>query len=36
MDRELHSELIDYWALHGEPLEDAFRLTPLVRAILEG
>ena len=35
-DRELHSELIDYWALQGEPLEDAFRLTPLVRALSEG
>lgn len=32
-DSELHRGQIEYWALPGEPLEDAFALTPLVRAL---
>jgi hypothetical protein len=32
---ELHRELVEYWALPGEPLEDTFRLTPFVRALQE-
>lgn len=34
-DSELHRELVEYWASPGEPLEDAFRLTPFVRALQE-
>jgi hypothetical protein len=34
-DRSLHSDLIDYWSLTGEPLEDAFSLTPKMRAVRE-
>jgi hypothetical protein len=34
-DRKLHWELIEYWALMGEPLEDVFRLTPKMRAVRE-
>jgi hypothetical protein len=32
---ELHKDQLEYWALPGEPLEDAFRLTPLVRLLQE-
>ncbi|MBH1656731.1 hypothetical protein [Stenotrophomonas maltophilia] len=28
-----HLDLIEYWALEGEPLEDCFALTPEVRRI---
>lgn len=30
----LHADQLEYWALHGEPLEDAFPLTPHVRDLL--
>lgn len=30
---ELHRDQLEYWALPGEPLEDTFRLTPLVRIL---
>lgn len=32
-DRHQHRDLIEYWALDGEPLEDCFALTPAVRKI---
>jgi len=32
-DGKLHWELIEHWALIGEPLEDAFPLTPKVRVV---
>ncbi len=32
---DLHRGQIEHWALPGEPLEDAFRLTPLVRLLRE-
>jgi len=32
-DRTLHADLIEHWALPGEPLEDAFPLTRLVRGL---
>lgn len=32
---ELHRDQIEYWALSGELLADAFRLTPLVRSLKE-
>ena len=32
-DRHQHRDLIEYWALEGEPLEDCFALTPAVRKI---
>lgn len=35
VNRELHRDQVEYWALPGEPLEDAFRLTPLVRVLQE-
>jgi hypothetical protein len=28
---ELHRDQIEYWAMPGKPLEEAFSLTPLVR-----
>jgi hypothetical protein len=31
----LHRDQVEYWAMSGEPLEDAFILTPLVRALWE-
>jgi hypothetical protein len=31
----LHHEQVEYWALPGEPLEDAFHLTPLIRDLQE-
>lgn len=34
-DRKLHWDLIEHWALPGEPLENAFRLTPKMRAVRE-
>jgi len=34
-ESELHRDQLEYWALPGEPLEDAFRLTPLVRLLLD-
>jgi hypothetical protein len=30
-NRALHRDQIDYWAMPGKPLEEAFSLTPLVR-----
>ncbi|HEX8705208.1 MAG TPA: hypothetical protein VF815_40630 [Myxococcaceae bacterium] len=35
VDGELHQDLIEHWALIGEPLEDAFPLTPRMRAVRE-
>jgi hypothetical protein len=35
-DRQLHWDLIDHWALMGEPLENVFPLTPRIRAVREG
>ena len=32
---ELHRDQIEYWAMHGESLENAFSLTPLARALCE-
>jgi hypothetical protein len=32
LDLELHRDKLEYWSLPGEPLEDAFRLTPLIRS----
>lgn len=32
---ELHKEQVEYWAMPGESLEDAFALTPLARTIRE-
>jgi hypothetical protein len=34
-DHRLHRELIEHWALVGEPLESGFRLTPRMRAVRE-
>ena len=34
-DRKLHWDLIEHWALMGEPLENVFRLTPKMRTIRE-
>jgi hypothetical protein len=34
-DRKLHWDLIEHWALMGEPLEDVFRLTPKMRTVRE-
>jgi hypothetical protein len=31
----LHQDQIDYWSMPGRPLEETFRLTPLVRALRE-
>lgn len=30
---KLHRDQVEYWAVPGEPLEDAFALTPLARAL---
>lgn len=32
-NRHEHSELVEHWALEGEPLEDCFVLTPQVRKL---
>lgn len=32
-ERGIHRDQIEYWALFGEPLEDAFALTPLARLL---
>jgi hypothetical protein len=32
-DAALHRDLLDHWVLAGEPLEDAFRLTPMARRL---
>jgi len=29
-----HAELVDYWAVPGEPLEDCFAITPLIRRLV--
>jgi hypothetical protein len=34
-DRKLHWDLIEHWALMGEPLENVFRLTPKMRTVRE-
>jgi hypothetical protein len=34
-DRQLHWNLIEHWALIGEPLENVFRLTSRMRAVRE-
>jgi hypothetical protein len=34
-DHRLHWELIEHWALLGEPLEETFPLTPRMRAVRE-
>ena len=34
-ESEVHQDQVEYWALLGEPIEDAFRLTPLARELLE-
>lgn len=34
-DRQLHWELIEHWALMGEPLEDVFPLTSRMRTVRE-
>jgi hypothetical protein len=34
-DRQLHWDLIEHWALMGEPLENAFRLTSRIRVVRE-
>ena len=30
-DKSIHKELIDYWALEGEDLDNTFALTPYIR-----
>jgi len=35
MSPGLHRDQLDYWAMPDEPLEDAFSLTPLARALRE-
>jgi len=35
VDHKLHWDVIDHWALMEEPLEDAFHLTPKMRAVRE-
>lgn len=32
-DLALHSSLVEHWSLPGEPLEDAFAITPRVRSL---
>jgi hypothetical protein len=32
---ELHRDQVEYWAMPGESLEDAFALTPLARTLWE-
>jgi hypothetical protein len=34
-DRQLHWDLIEHWALMGEPLENVFHLTSRIRAVRE-
>jgi hypothetical protein len=34
-NKDLHRDQIEYWALRGEPLEDAFQLSPLARQLLD-
>jgi hypothetical protein len=34
-DRQLHWELVEHWALMGEPPEDVFRLTARIRTVRE-
>lgn len=35
-DRKIHWDLIEHWALLGEPPENVFRLTSQMRAVREG
>jgi len=35
MNHGLHRDQVEYWSVVGEPLEDAFALTPLARALWE-
>jgi hypothetical protein len=35
MNHGLHRDQVEYWAMSGEPLENAFALTPLTRALWE-
>lgn len=31
IDRDMHSSLIEHWSVPGEPLDDAFAITPRLR-----
>ncbi|ADO71750.1 uncharacterized protein STAUR_3962 [Stigmatella aurantiaca DW4/3-1] len=35
VDREIHWDLIEHWALMGEPLENVFPLTSRMRVVRE-
>jgi hypothetical protein len=34
-NKDLHRDQVEYWALRGESLDDAFQLSPLARQLLE-
>jgi hypothetical protein len=33
-DQLIFHDILDYWAVHGDPLEDAFPITPRIRSLL--